>query len=301
MPLTLYNTFSKALEPFQPLKPGEVKMYNCGPTVYDYAHIGNFRSYVFADLLRRYLEYRGLAVWQVMNITDVGHMVADAEEGEDKVEASAKEQKKTPWEIAQFYTEAFLEDAKRLGFKEPMKRPKATEHVAEMVGMVKTLLEKGYAYESSGSVYFDVRKFKRYGKLSGNTLRRLKAGARKEPAPGKRYPLDFALWIKKPGHLMQWDSPWGKGYPGWHIECSAMAMRYLGERIDIHTGGEDNIFPHHEAEIAQSEGATGRKFASYWLHVRHLLVNGEKMSKSLGNFFTLRDLLAKGHEPAAIP
>jgi len=303
MALKIYNTLTKKTEPFRPLRKGVVTMYNCGPTVYDYAHIGNFRSYVFADLLRRYLEYSGLKVKQVMNITDVGHLTIDEEadsRGEDKIEASAKRQHKTPLEISSFYTKAFLEDVKTLNLKEPMKRPKATEHIKEMIGIIDSLVRNGHAYEVNGSVYYDISSFKRYGKLSGNPVEQLKAGARLEVNPEKKDPLDFALWVKNPKHVMQWDSPWGRGYPGWHIECSAMSMKYLGETIDVHTGGEDNIFPHHECEIAQSEGATGKRFVKYWLHVRHLMVNGKKMSKSKGNFYTLRDLLKKGYDPRAI-
>ncbi|RLJ05241.1 MAG: cysteine--tRNA ligase [Candidatus Aenigmatarchaeota archaeon] len=305
MVLRFYNTMTRKKEVFKPLEKGTVKMYNCGPTVYNFAHIGNFRAYMLADLLRRYLEYKGYKVMQVMNITDVGHMsideVADST-GEDKIEKKAKEEKKTPWEIAEFYTKAFLEDSRSLNLKEPMVRPKATEHIKEMIELIEKLIEKGYAYEVNGSVYFDVFKFKDYGKLSGNTLEKLKAGAggRVEENPEKKHPLDFALWIHNPRHIMQWDSPWGKGHPGWHIECSAMSMKYLGETLDIHTGGEDNIFPHHECEIAQSEGATGKTFVRYWLHTRHLVVEGKKMSKRLGNFYTLRDLVAKGHNPKAI-
>ena len=305
MVLRFYNTMTRKKEVFKPLEKGTVKMYNCGPTVYNFAHIGNFRAYMLADLLRRYLEYKGYKVMQVMNITDVGHMsideVADST-GEDKIEKKAKEEKKTPWEIAEFYTKAFLEDSRSLNLKEPMVRPKATEHIKEMIELIEKLIEKGYAYEVNGSVYFDVFKFKDYGKLSGNTLEKLKAGAggRVEENPEKKHPLDFALWIHNPRHIMQWDSPWGKGHPGWHIECSAMSMKYLGETLDIHTGGEDNIFPHHECEIAQSEGATGKTFVRYWLHTRHLVVEGKKMSKRLGNFYTLRDLIAKGYDPKAI-
>ncbi|MEM7822967.1 MAG: cysteine--tRNA ligase [Candidatus Aenigmatarchaeota archaeon] len=302
--LRLYNTLSKRKQAFRPLKGKIVTMYNCGLTVYDYGHIGNFRSFLFADLLRRWLEYKGYVVKQVMNFTDVGHMTVDeipAQAGQDKVEMAAKRQGKSPEQIAQFYIDAFLQDSKALNMLEPMKRPRATEHVADMIEIIKRLIARGYAYVTpSGCVYFEVSKFKQYGKLSGNPIEKLMAGARIAPNPEKRHPYDFALWIVDPKHIMQWDSPWGRGYPGWHIECSAMAMKYLGETIDIHTGGEDNIFPHHECEIAQSEGATGKRFARFWLHVRHLLVNGKKMSKSLGNFIVLRDLIKDGHDPRAI-
>lgn len=301
-PLKFYNTMAKKKEVFSPVKPGEVKIYNCGPTVYDLAHIGNFRAYLFADLLRRYLEFLGYRVTQVMNITDVGHMtqddVADAA-GEDKIEMKAKKEHKSPWEIAKFYTEAFLSDAAKLRLKEPHARPRATQHVKEMIALIKNLLENKKAYVVSKNVYYDVTSFKKYGRLSGNTLKQLKAGARLDVHPDKKNPFDFALWIHDTKHIMQWDAPWGSGYPGWHIECSAMSMKYLGETFDIHTGGEDNIFPHHECEIAQSEGATNKTFVNYWLHTRHLLVDNEKMSKSKGNFYTLRDLLEKGHDATA--
>jgi len=300
--LKLYNSLSRQLEEFKPIEDGKVSMYNCGPTVYDFAHIGNFRAYLFADILRRYLEYKGFVVNQVMNITDVGHMTDDEQDnsGEDKVEKKAKEQKKTPKEIADFYTKAFFEDSDALGLLKASKYPKATEHVNEMIDIITKLKENGFAYESNKSIYFDLSKFPEYGKLSGNTLENLQAGARIAPHPDKNNPHDFALWIQNPNHVLQWDAPWGKGYPGWHIECSAMGIKYLGETFDIHTGGEDNKFPHHECEIAQSTGATGKKFVNYWLHVKHLLVENEKMSKSKGNFYTIRDLIGKGYSPNAI-
>jgi len=300
--LKVYNTLTKKKEEFKPLKDKIVTIYNCGLTVYDYAHIGNLRAYTFADILRRYIEYKGFTVKQVMNFTDVGHMFEDVDIGEDKMEAAAKRERKDPWFIAEFYIKAFLEDSKVMNFKEPMVRPRATEHIKEMIELIQKLIKNGYAYVVNGSVYYDVTKFKDYGKLSGNTIEKLKTGAggRVEFNPDKRNQFDFALWIIDPKHIMNWKSPWcEKGYPGWHIECSVMSMKYLGETIDIHTGGEDNIFPHHECEIAQSEGATGKQFVRYWLHVRHLMVNGEKMSKSLGNFYTLRDLLNKGYSARA--
>jgi cysteinyl-tRNA synthetase len=275
-------------------------MYNCGPTVYDHVHVGNLRSFVFADFLRRFLEHSGYEVLQVMNITDVGHMLADADEGEDKMEVAAKKQGRTPEEVAAFYAESFFNDIDRLGFRRAWKYPKATEHVEEMIEMIKKLLENGCAYKVGGSVYFDVSSFKDYGKLSGNVVEDLEPGARVEVREEKKHPADFALWISNPQHLMQWEAPWGRGYPGWHIECSAMAMKYLGETIDIHTGGQDNKFPHHESELAQSECATGKPFAKYWLHAGYLLVDGEKMSKSKGNFYTLDDLEKKGHEPRSV-
>ncbi len=301
--LKLYNTLTKKKELFKPLKKGIVTMYNCGLTVYDYAHIGNLRAFMFADILRRHLEYKGFKVKHVMNFTDVGHMFEDVDIGKDKMEAAAKRERKDPWSIAEFYIEAFLEDSQKMNFEEPTVRPKATDHINEMIELTRKLIKKGYGYVVNGSVYFDVAKFKDYGKLSGNTIEKLKlgAGGRVEFNPDKRNQFDFALWINDPKHIMNWKSPWcEKGYPGWHIECSAMAMKYLGETIDIHTGGVDNLFPHHENEIAQSEAATGKKFVNYWLHNEHLLVEGGKMAKSLGNFYTLRDLITKGYDPKAI-
>lgn len=301
--LRLFDTLRRKKEAFKPLSDKIVTMYNCGPTVYAYAHVGNLRTYTFADILRRYLEYKGYIVKQVINLTDVGHMRNDVDVGEDKLEIAASREKKDPWSIADFYIKAFLKDSKTLNFEEPMVRPRPTEHIKEIINLIQKLIDRGYAYVVNGSVYYDVTKFKKYGKLSGNTLENLQAGAggRVENNPDKRNQLDFALWICDSNHIMNWKSPWcEKGYPGWHIECSAMSMKYLGETIDIHTGAEDNLFPHHECEIAQSEGATGKKFVRYWLHPKHLLVNGEKMAKSKGNFFTLDDLLKKGYTARAI-
>lgn len=275
-------------------------MYNCGPTVYDFAHIGNLRSFLFADILRRYLEYRGYKVKQVMNITDVGHMLEDADTGEDKIERAALRAGKTPKQIAAFYTKSFFDDIKKLGILKAYKYPRATDHIKEMIEAIKVLIKNGYAYEKNGSVYYDLKKFKDYGKLSGNKMADLIIGSHVEVNEEKKNPYDFALWIHNSKHKMQWNSPWGKGYPGWHLECSAMAMKYLGKTLDIHTGGEDNKFPHHECEIAQSEGANGVKFANFWLHTKHLLVDGQKMSKSKGNFYTLNDLLKKGYSERAI-
>jgi len=306
MVLQFYNTLGKKKEEFIPLRGKIVRIWTCGLTVYNFGHIGNFRSYIFADILRRYLEYKGYDVKQVMNFTDVGHMIQDDiadSRGQDKMEKAAEREHKTPWEIADFYIKAFLEDSKTLNLKEPEVRPKATEHIKEMQEIIKKLIDNGYAYVVNGNVYFEVKKFKDYGKLSGNKIENLQAGAggRVEENSEKKNPLDFALWVNDPKHIMKWKSPWGgEGYPGWHIECSAMSTKYLGDTFDIHTGGEDNIFPHHECEIAQTEGATGKKFVNYWLHARHLLVNGEKMSKSKGNFYTVRDLLAQGYKPMQI-
>ncbi len=300
MMLRLHDTLTRATREFQPLRPGHVTMYNCGPTVYSYPHIGNYRYFLFTDLLRRTLEWHGFTVNQVMNITDVGHMLADADTGEDKMDVAAKAAGKTPQEIAVFYTAAFLADMHRLNVREPAHRPKASEHVAEMITIIQTLLDHGHAYQVGGDVYYDVSSFPNYGQLSGNTIEGLDPGARIAVRTDKKHPADFALWISNPNHLQLWDAPWSRGYPGWHIECSAMAQKYLGNTIDIHTGGEDNKFPHHECEIAQTEGATNQPFANFWLHTSHLLVDGEKMSKSKNNFFRLDDLLAKGYSAAAI-
>ncbi len=294
--LRLYNSLSKEIEPFK-TEGRVVKMYNCGPTVYDFVHLGNLRSFVLADVLRRYLEYSGYKVRQVMNITDVGHQMADVEEGLDKIEEAARRAKTSPKQIAEKYTRAFFNDINALNIKPAWKYPRASAHIKEMIKLIEKLLKSGYAYKDGCNVYYEVRKFPDYGKLSGNTLENLISGARIAPIPGKKEPFDFALWICKVGHLMTWKAPWGEGYPGWHLECSAMAEKYLGKTIDIHTGGEDNKFPHHEAEIAQSEAANKIKFSRYFLHVTHLLVNGEKMSKSLGNFFTLNDISSRGYSP----
>jgi len=298
--LTLHNTLSNRNEAFVPVEPGKVKMYNCGPTVYMFAHIGNFSTFMLADLLRRFLEYKGFDVAQIMNITDVGHLTSDADEGEDKLEKAARQEKKDPWQIAEFYTNAFFDDIDALNITRATAYPRATDHVNDMIEMVSALIRNGHAYVVNGCVYYDLTTFPDYGRLSGNTLEKLNAGARLDINPDKKHPHDFALWITDPDHIMQWYSPWGVGYPGWHLECSAMSQKYLGETLDIHTGGEDNIFPHHECEIAQSEGATGKPFVRYWLHNRFLQVDGHKMSKSLGNFYTLRDLLEKGLDPTAI-
>ncbi|MCC6741686.1 MAG: cysteine--tRNA ligase [Planctomycetia bacterium] len=294
MAIQFYNTLTKQKEEFTPQEKGVVRMYNCGPTVYSYPHIGNFRSFVFADVLRRYLEYRGMEVKQVMNITDVGHITADADEGEDKMEAQAKKEKKDPWQIAAHYGGIFLDLRKQLGFADALAHPKATEHIPEMIAIIEKLVAKGHAYVVGNNVYFSVATFPNYGKLSGNITEDLEAGARIEPHPDKKDPRDFALWKHDPKHIMQWDSPWGRGFPGWHIECSAMSMKYLGETLDIHTGGEDNIFPHHECEIAQSEAANGKPFCRMWMHARFLLVDGQKMSKSAGNFYTVEDVFRHG-------
>ncbi|NUN47956.1 MAG: cysteine--tRNA ligase [Candidatus Brocadiae bacterium] len=300
MPIQFHNTLTKSKQPLETLEKGVVRMYNCGPTVYSYPHIGNFRSFTFADLLRRYLEYRGYEVRQVMNVTDVGHLVHDADEGEDKLEAQARREKKDPWQIARHYEEIFLGIREKLGFAKALAHPRATDHIGEMIAIIETLLAKGNAYVVGSNVYFSVASFPAYGRLSGNVGDGLEAGARIEPHPDKKDPRDFALWKHDPQHIMQWDSPWGRGFPGWHIECSAMSQKYLGETLDIHTGGEDNIFPHHECEIAQSECANGKPFCRLWMHARFLLVDGQKMSKSTGNFLTVEDVFRKGVTPQAL-
>ncbi|NTU69968.1 cysteine--tRNA ligase, partial [bacterium] len=299
--LKIYNTLTNKKEIFKPLKGKKVSMYTCGPTVYNYAHIGNMRAYVTADILRRYLEYSGYRVQQIKNITDVGHMVSDSDEGEDKMLKAAKKENRTPQEIALFYEEAFKQDEEKLNIKPASLYPRATSYIDKMIEVISILIKKGYAYQSNGSVYFETNRFSRYGQLSGNVIDKLKAGARIEKHSDKRNPEDFALWIKAPeNHILKWKSPWSIGYPGWHIECTAMSQKLLGDTIDIHTGGEDNIFPHHECEIAQSEASTDKKFVKYWVHTRHLLVDGKKMAKSDGNFFTIRDVENKGYSPIAI-
>ncbi|MGC8880892.1 MAG: cysteine--tRNA ligase [Minisyncoccia bacterium] len=301
--LRLYNTLTKKIEVFKPLKDKKVGLYTCGPTVYDYDHLGHAWNYTMADLLRRTLEYLGYKVKHVMNITDVGHLTSDSDTGEDKIEKSAKEHKKTAWEIAEYFTKIYLQNRKKLNLLEPHIICKATEHIKEMINLIEKIFKKGAAYIIDDGVYFDISKYPKYGQLSGNTLENLKTGARIEINPQKKHPADFALWKFTPKGVkrqMEWDSPWGKGFPGWHIECSAMSMKYLGETFDIHTGGEDNIFPHHESEIAQAETATGKKFVRYWFHPRFLMVEGQKMSKSLKNFYTLKDLEDQGFAPLAL-
>lgn len=300
--ISLYNTLSKQKEIFEPLEKGKVGMYTCGLTVYDFAQIGNWRSYVFADTLRRMLEASGFEVRKIQNFTDVGHLtlddIAQGDSGEDKMLKRAAREHKTPEEIAEFYTDAFLADEQVINNLPSHFTPRATAHIVQMITMIERLIEKGHAYESNGAVFYDVTSFPEYGKLSGNTLDKLKVGARLEEHPDKRHPWDFALWLPAPtGHLMRWQSPWSEGYPGWHIECSAMSQEYLGDVFDIHTGGEDNIFPHHEAEIAQTCGVTDRPImAKVFLHTRHMLIDGTKMSKSKGNFYTLSDIVEKGFD-----
>ncbi len=298
--MKIFNTLSKQKEDFRPMIDNQVRMYSCGPTVYMYAHIGNLRTYIFMDILRRVLKYNGFTVKHVINITDVGHLLSDSDEGEDKMVKSAREQKKSPWEIAEYFTGVFFEDIEALNIEKLEIICKATGHIDEMLEFVEGLVEKGFGYEISDGIYYDVSKFKGYGKLSGISLEDQLAGARVEVNDEKRHPADFALWKKAPKeHIMRWDSRWGPGYPGWHIECSAMSRKYLGDRFDIHTGGVDHIPIHHENEIAQSEGLLGVQAVNFWVHGEFLLVDGGKMSKSLGNTYTIKDLKEKGFEPLA--
>ncbi|HXL37285.1 MAG TPA: class I tRNA ligase family protein, partial [Ktedonobacteraceae bacterium] len=257
--MKIYNTLTRRVEEIHPLERGKIKMYSCGPTVYRYIHIGNLRTFTMADWIRRTFEYRGYEVLHVKNITDVGHMRQEmVDQGEDKILAQARKEGKTALQIAQFYTDAFHEDEQKLNIEPATIFPRATEHIPEMIDIVQGLLEKGIAYEVNGNVYFDIKRFPEYGKLSGNQLENMLAGVREGVIEDRHNPEDFPLWkVAEPGREMAWDSPWGRGFPGWHIECSAMSMKYLGENFDIHTGGVDNIFPHHEDEIAQSEGFTG--------------------------------------------
>ena len=301
MTFRLHDTLQRKKLTFAPLQEGKVAMYNCGPTVYSDAHIGNFRSFLFCDVLRRWLEVSGYDVTQVMNITDVGHLRDDdPEQGADKMEEAARKEQLDPWKIAEKYTDAFFVDLDKLGIQRAHTYPKATDHIPHMIAQIQELIASGHAYEANGAVYYDVNSFPAYGRLSGNTGDDLIAGARVAVQEEKKDPRDFALWKADPHHLMQWDSPFGRGFPGWHIECSAMSQSILGETIDIHTGGEDNIFPHHECEIAQAEGATGETFVRYWMHARHLMVDGGKMSKSIGNLYTVRQLEEMGHPPIAV-
>ena len=294
MTLKVFNTLSRKKEDFVPIDPHLVRMYSCGPTVYNYAHIGNMRAYVFMDTLRRVLEYDGYKVKSVMNITDVGHLLSDADDGEDKMEKSAREQKKTPKEIADAISAQFFDDLKALNVKRPTVTPKATENIPEMIKIVEDLLAKGYAYKTDDGIYFSVEKFPKYGQLSGINLEEQRSGARVEVNDQKRHPADFALWKNaQPNHIQQWDSPWGKGFPGWHIECTAMSNKYLGSPFDIHTGGIDHIPIHHENEIAQSECWLDKKCVNYWMHGEFMLYDGGKMSKSLGNCYLLKDLEQK--------
>ena len=298
MDIYFYNTLTKSKEKFTPIDEKEVRMYSCGPTVYKDATIGNMRTNIFQDVLRRVLRYNGYKIKHVMNITDVGHLVSDGDEGEDKMLKSAREEHKTPLEIAEHYTKLFFNDLKALNIETPEIVCKATDHIKEMLEYVEKLVERGYAYETSTAIYFDISKLDKYPVLSNLNLEEQKAGARVDVDPEKRNPYDFALWIKAPeNHLMKRDSPWGPSYPGWHIECSAMGRKYLGEQFDIHTGGIDLIPTHHENEIAQSKGACGKVPARFWLHGEYLLIDGGKMSKSLGNVYLIKDFIERGYDP----
>lgn len=303
--LRIYNTLSRKIEDFKPIHKDKVGIYTCGPTVYREVHIGNFRTYIGADTLRRVLMYNGYRVVHVRNITDVGHIRSAEQTGAqiDPIIEEAIKMGKAPQEIAEYFTKLFLYDEKKLNILPATVYPKATENVKEMIEIIKILLSKGFAYEVDRTVYFNVKKFKNYGKLSGNTLSKmdnLLKAVRVSLETDKKDSVDFALWKKaEKDRLMRWDSPWGAGFPGWHIECSAMSIKYLGDTFDIHTGGEDLVFPHHEDEIAQSEAATGQKFTNYWVHGGYLLVDEEKMSRSKGNVFTISDLEKKGYDPLA--
>lgn len=312
MDFYLYNSLTKQKELFTPIDVNagaskEVKLYTCGMTVYDYAHIGHGRKYVMDDILKRTLIYNGFKVNHVQNVTDVGHLVSDADDGEDKLEKGAKKQGKTVWEVAEFFTKNFYDSMDKLNIVRPTTICKATDHIKEQIELIEKLFKNGYAYDTNEAVYFDVSKFEDYGKMFGQKIEDKKVAVRNEVRTdaNKRNNADFALWFKRIGnfadHVMHWESPWGDGFPGWHIECSAMSMKYLGEQIDIHTGGEDHLSIHHPNEIAQSEGATGKKpFSKFWVHYAFLMVDGTKMSKSLGNYYTIQDVLDKGVDPIAL-
>ncbi len=306
MALHLYNTKTRSIEEFSPLNAPTVTMYACGPTVYDFTHIGHMRKYIGDDILRRTLALLGYEIKHVMNITDVGHLTNDSDEGDDKFEKKAKLEDKSVWDIANFYTDYFHKSMQAVNILPPTIESKATEHIPQMIALVEKLFEKGFAYETDQAIYFDVSKDLAYGALSGQKISDKEVAVRDDVVidPNKRNPADFSLWFKRVGkfadHTMYWQSPWGDGFPGWHIECSAMSMAYLGETIDIHTGGIDHIPVHHENEIAQSECATGHEFVHFWVHHDFLLVDGVKMSKSLQNFYNLDDILARNINPLAL-
>jgi len=297
----LYNTFTRTKEELRPVRERIVTIYSCGPTVYRFVHVGNLRTFMMPDLLCRSLEYLGYQTEQVMNITDVGHLVDDTfDRGEDKMLVSARLENKSPAEIAAYYTEAFMDDAAKLNIRRAAQYPHATHYIPQMIDLITVLLGRGHAYEVGGTVYYDIESFPAYGRLSRNTTDKLLAGSRGEVDPRKRHPGDFTLWKAAGEHRLQvWPSPWGPGFPGWHIECSAMSMSLLGDRFDIHTGGSDNVFPHHEAEIAQSEGVTGHRVVSCWMHGGLLMLSGARMAKSAGNFFRISELEEKGFDPLA--
>jgi cysteinyl-tRNA synthetase len=296
----IYNTLGREIQQFEPIAPGTVGLYTCGPTVYNFAHIGNLRTYLFEDFLRRTLEYLGYSVNHVMNVTDVGHLTDDADEGEDKMTKSAREKGMSVWDIAQFYTDAFFRDVERLNIRRPHVVCRATAHIADMIALIQRIEANGHTYVAGGNVYFDIGTFSRYGELALLDRQELMAGARIGVDENKKNPHDFVLWFTKgrfEHQAMLWDSPWGRGYPGWHIECSAMSMKYLGEHFDIHTGGVDHVPVHHTNEIAQSEAATGKKWVNYWVHGEFLLMENAKMSKSAGGFLTLDALVEQGYDP----
>ncbi|RME51083.1 MAG: cysteine--tRNA ligase [Caldilineae bacterium] len=297
MTLHVHNSLTRQKEPFTPLEEGFVGIYVCGPTVYGHSHLGHAKSYISFDVIVRYLRYLGYRVRYVQNITDVGHLTDDADEGEDKIIRQARKERLEPMEVVETYTRSYFEDMDALNVLRPDISPRASGHIPEQIALIEQLLAAGHAYEVNGSVYFDVRSFPEYGKLSGRKVEELAEGVRIGRNPDKRHPADFALWKRaEPGHLMRWPSPWGEGYPGWHLECSIMSTKYLGQPFDIHGGGLENIFPHHESEIAQSEACTGRQFARYWLHNNMVTVNGMKMGKSLGNAISLKQLFSGEHK-----
>ncbi len=301
--MKLYNTLTRNLDELQPVNPPKVSVYTCGPTVYDYAHIGHWFTYVRWDTLIRALIAAGLQPKWVMNITDVGHLVSDGDEGEDKLEKGARREGKSAWDVAKFYTEDFLNGMEQLNMLVPDEMPRATDHIAEQIALIKKLEDKGFTYTTNDGVYYDTSAFPEYADFARLDIEEQQAGARVEVNPEKRGPSDFALWKFSPKDQqrdMEWDSPWGVGFPGWHIECSAMSMKYLGETLDIHTGGIDHIPVHHSNEIAQSEAATGKQFAHIWLHSNHVLINDEKISKSLGNGIRIEDVTAKGYDPMVL-
>lgn len=305
--LHLYNTLSRKIEEFTPIHPPDVGLYACGMTVYDFSHIGHGRKYVGDDILRRILEFHGYRVTHIQNVTDVGHLSSDADSGEDKLEKGALKFGKTVWEVAEFFTKNFYDSMALLNILPPTVICKATDHIPEQIELVSRLMENGLAYDTPEAVYFDVSAFPRYSSLFGQDLESKKTGVRSEVETGshKRHPADFVLWFKRIGrfanHSMHWESPWGDGFPGWHVECSAMSMKYLGEQFDIHTGGIDHMSVHHPNEIAQSEGATGKKpFVRFWVHQAFLMVDGKKMSKSLGNLYTVSDVMEKGFDPLSL-
>lgn len=298
----IYNTLNKQVEDFKVIEEGKAQVYCCGPTVYDYQHIGNFRTFIFEDILTKTLSLAKFDVEHVMNITDVGHLTGDNDEGEDKMLVAMRREGKTSLDIAKFYTDKFFEDWDKLGLKRPGTVCNATDHIQEMIELIKRIEDNGYAYFANGNVYFDVEKFEKYGDLANLNLDDLRAGARIQIDQNKKNPFDFVLWFTKSkfeDQELQWDSPWGRGYPGWHIECSAMSMKYLGDHFDIHCGGIDHVPVHHTNEIAQSEAASGKKWVNYWMHSEFILLNSDKMSKSKGGFIVLDDLVNEGIQPLA--